>query len=57
MRRIIDLYDLHKSYRRVARELNFRQTFEILEKKVGGNVEEEQEIRALKLAKKLADRS
>jgi hypothetical protein len=38
-------------------QLNFRQTFEILEKKVGGNVEEEQEIKALKLAKKLAERS
>ena len=38
-------------------QLSFRQTFEILEKKVGGNVEYEQEINALKLAKMLAERS
>jgi predicted HTH domain antitoxin len=38
-------------------QLNFRQTYEILEKKVGGNVEEAQEIKALDLAKKLAERS
>ncbi len=37
--------------------LNFRQTYEILEKKVGGNVAQEQEIKALNLAKKLAERS
>lgn len=30
---------------------------EILEKRVGGNVEPEQEARALNFAKKLADRS
>lgn len=35
-------------------QLNFRQTFEILEKKVGGNVEQEQEVKALNLARKLA---
>ena len=38
-------------------QLNFRQTYEILEKKVGGNVEEAQEIKALNHAKKLAERS
>jgi predicted HTH domain antitoxin len=38
-------------------QLNFRQTYEILEKKVGGNVEEAQQIKALDLAKKLAERS
>jgi predicted HTH domain antitoxin len=38
-------------------QLNFRQTYEIMEKKVGGNVVSEQEIKALNLAKKLAERS
>ncbi len=38
-------------------QLNFRQTLEILERKVGGNVERDQEIKALNLAKKLAERS
>lgn len=38
-------------------QLNFRQTYEIMEKKVGGNVGSEQEIKALNLAKKLAERS
>jgi predicted HTH domain antitoxin len=38
-------------------QLNFRQTFEILEKKVGGNVEQEQEVKALNLARKLAGQS
>lgn len=69
MKRIINLgiqdyvADLYKdgeiSIRDAAEilQLNFRQTFKILEKKVGGNVEEEQEIRALNLAKKLAERS
>jgi predicted HTH domain antitoxin len=38
-------------------QLNFRQTLEILEKKVGGNVERDQETKALNLAKKLAERS
>ena len=37
-------------------QLNFRQTYEIMEKKVGGNVGSEQEIKALNLAKKLAER-
>jgi len=38
-------------------QLNFRQTYEIMEKKIGGNVGSEQEIKALNLAKKLAERS
>lgn len=38
-------------------QLNFRQTFEILEKKVGGNVEQDQEVKALNLARKLAGQS
>ncbi|MCX6669067.1 MAG: hypothetical protein NTV25_04570 [Methanothrix sp.] len=38
-------------------QLNFRQTLEILEKKVGGNVERDQETKALNLAKRLAERS
>jgi len=57
---VADLYkDGEISIRDAAEilQLNFRQTFKILEKKVGGNVEEEQEIRALNLAKKLAERS
>ena len=57
---VADLYkDGEISIREAAEilQLNFRQTFEILEKKVGGNVEEAQEIKALKLAKKLAERS
>jgi predicted HTH domain antitoxin len=57
---VADLYkDGEISIREAAEilQLNFRQTFEILQKKVGGNVEEEQEIKALKLAKKLAERS
>ena len=35
--------------------LNLRQTLEIVEKKMGGNVRREEAIRALELAKKLAD--
>lgn len=57
---VADLYkDGEISIREAAEilQLNFRQTLEILEKKVGGNVEEEQEIKALELAKKLAGRS
>lgn len=57
---VADLYrDGEISIREAADilQLNFRQTFEILQKKVGGNVEEEQEIKALKLAMKLAERS
>jgi hypothetical protein len=57
---VADLYkDGEISIREAADilQLNFLQTFEILEKKVGGNVEEVQEIKALKLAKKLAERS
>jgi predicted HTH domain antitoxin len=38
-------------------QLNFRQTLEILEKKVGGNVERDQETKALNLVKRLAERS
>ncbi len=37
-------------------QLNFRQTMDILEKRVGGNVEPEQEARALNIAKRLAER-
>ena len=36
-------------------QLDFRQTLEILEKKVGGNVGGEEEKKALDLAKKLAE--
>ena len=35
--------------------LNLRQTLEIVEKKIGGNVGREEAIRALEQAKKLAD--
>jgi predicted HTH domain antitoxin len=35
--------------------LNLRQTLEIVEKKIGGNVGKEEAIKALELAKKLAD--
>lgn len=35
--------------------LNLRQTLEIMEKKIGGNVGPEEAIRALDLAKKLAE--
>lgn len=38
-------------------QLKFRQTMDILEKRVGGNVEPEQEAKALNLAKRLAERS
>ena len=36
--------------------LNLRQTLEIVEKKIGGNVGREEAIRALELAKKLAEK-
>ena len=36
-------------------QLNFRQTLEILEKKIDGNVGYEEEKRALDLARKLAE--
>ena len=35
--------------------LNLRQTLEIVEKKIGGNVGKEEAIKALELAKKLAE--
>ncbi len=35
--------------------INLRQTLEIIEKKIGGNVGREEAIRALEQAKKLAD--
>ncbi len=38
-------------------QLNLRQTLEILEEKVGGNVRHEEEIKALNLARKLAEKS
>ena len=37
--------------------LNLRQTLEIVEKKIGGNVGREEAIRALELAKKLAEQN
>lgn len=37
--------------------LSYRETLDLLEKKVGGNVAPEQEARALMLAKRLADES
>jgi predicted HTH domain antitoxin len=38
-------------------QLNFRQTAELLEKEVGGNVIIEEEKKALDLARRLAERS
>ena len=38
-------------------QLSFRQTAELLEKEVGGNVRIEEEKRALDLARRLAERS
>ena len=35
--------------------LNLRQTLEIVEKKIGGNIGKEEAIKALELAKKLAE--
>ena len=35
--------------------LSLRQTLEIVERKIGGNVRREEALRALKLAKNLAD--
>ncbi len=57
---VVELYkDGEISIREAAEimQLNFRQTLEILEEKVGGNVGREEEIKALSLAKKLAERS
>jgi predicted HTH domain antitoxin len=36
-------------------QLNYRQTLEILEEKVGGNVTRDEEMKALNLARKLAE--
>jgi hypothetical protein len=55
---VADLYESEEISIREAAEilqLNFRQTMDILEKKVGGNVRPEQETRALNLAKRLAE--
>jgi predicted HTH domain antitoxin len=38
-------------------QLNYRQTLEILEEKVGGNVGREEEMKALNLARKLAEKT
>jgi predicted HTH domain antitoxin len=38
-------------------QLNYRQTLEILEEKVGGNVTRDEEMKALNLARKLAEES
>ena len=57
---VAELYESGEISIREAAEilqLNFRQTMEILEKKVGGNVQPEQEARALNLSKRLAKRS
>jgi len=57
---VAELYECGEISIREAAEilqLNFRQTMEILEKKVGGNVQPEQEARALNLSKRLAKRS
>jgi predicted HTH domain antitoxin len=57
---VAELYECGEISIREAAEilqLNFRQTMEILEKKVGGNVRPEQEAKALNLAKRLAERS
>jgi predicted HTH domain antitoxin len=57
---VAELYESGEISIREAAEilqLNFRQTMEILEKKVRGNVRPEQEARALNLAKRLAERS
>jgi predicted HTH domain antitoxin len=57
---VADLYkDGEISVREAAEilQLNYRQTLEILEEKVGGNVGREEEMKALNLARKLAQRS
>ena len=38
-------------------QMSFRHTYEILEEKVGSNVGHEEEIKALNLARKLAEKS
>lgn len=38
-------------------QMSFRQAYEILEEKVGSNVGHEEEIKALNLARKLAEKS
>ena len=57
---VAELYESGEISIREAAEilqLNFRQTMDILEKRVGGNVEPEQEARALNRAKRLAERT
>ncbi|VVB63789.1 Uncharacterised protein [uncultured archaeon] len=57
---VADLYrDGEISIREAAEilQMSFRQTYEILEEKVGSNVGHEEEIKALNLARKLAEKS
>ncbi|MFB3765117.1 MAG: hypothetical protein ACE14P_07695 [Methanotrichaceae archaeon] len=57
---VIELYkDGEISIREAAEilQLNLRQTLEVLEQKVGGNVSRDEELRALSFARKLAEKS
>ncbi len=57
---VVELYkDGEISIRKAAEilQLNFRQTLEILEEKVSGNVGREEETKALNQARKLAEKS
>ena len=57
---VIELYkDGEISIREAAEilQLNLRQTLEVLEQKVGGNVSREEELKALHFARKLAEKS
>jgi hypothetical protein len=57
---VADLYKNGEISIREAAEIlqtSFRQTLEILEAKVGGNVGSEEEIKALNYAKKLAEKT
>ena len=57
---VIELYkDGEISIREAAEilQLNLRQTLEVLEQKVGGNVSRDEELKALNFARKLAEKS
>ena len=57
---VIELYkDGEISIREAAEilQLNLRQTLDVLEQKVGGNVSREEELKALNFARKLAEKS
>lgn len=56
---VVDLYrrgDLTIREAAAILDLSLRQTLEIVEKKIGGNVGREEACRALELAKKLAEK-